>query len=133
MSGFIAAADVAHPAGDREREHLDGAASVQVVANGAEEPLRQFLRAVHGDLLRAMRQRRIGEAGHQRVAIGDVDVAVQAFEDLHATLLVPMHWGTFELNREPFSEPPDRLMAEALRHGLEEHVAPLSPGQTIRW
>ena len=58
---------------------------------------------------------------------------VQAFEDLAATLLVPMHWGTFELNREPFREPPDRLMAEALRHGLEERVAPLSPGQTIRW
>ena len=58
---------------------------------------------------------------------------VQAFEDLRARLLVPMHWGTFELNREPFREPPDRLMAEALRHGLEEHVAQLSPGQTIRW
>ena len=59
--------------------------------------------------------------------------AVQAFEDLRAALLVPMHWGTFELNREPFREPPDRLMAEALRHGVEERVAPLSPGQTIRW
>jgi len=58
---------------------------------------------------------------------------VLAFEDLRATLLVPMHWGTFELNREPFREPPDRLMAEALRHGLEERVAPLSPGQSIRW
>ena len=41
--------------------------------------------------------------------------------------------GTFELNREPFHEPPDRLMAEALRQGLEEHVAQLSPGPTIRW
>jgi len=59
--------------------------------------------------------------------------AVQAFEDLQGRLLVPMHWGTFELNREPFREPPDRLMAEALRHGLEERVAPLSPGQSIRW
>ena len=58
---------------------------------------------------------------------------VQAFEDLNARMLVPMHWGTFELNREPFREPPDRLMAEALRHGLEEHVAQLSPGQTIHW
>jgi N-acyl-phosphatidylethanolamine-hydrolysing phospholipase D len=59
--------------------------------------------------------------------------AVWAFEDLRGRMLVPMHWGTFELNREPFAEPPDRLMAEALRRGLEEHVAPLSPGQTIRW
>jgi N-acyl-phosphatidylethanolamine-hydrolysing phospholipase D len=59
--------------------------------------------------------------------------AVQAFEDLRARLLVPMHWGTFELNREPFEEPPRRLVAEALRRGLEERVATLSPGQTIRW
>ena len=59
--------------------------------------------------------------------------AVQAFQDLGARLLVPMHWGTFELNREPYGEPPDRLLREAQRHGLEEHVAVLSPGQTIRW
>jgi RND superfamily putative drug exporter len=59
--------------------------------------------------------------------------SVRAFEDLHGRLLVPMHRGTFELNREPSRESPDRLMAEALRQGLEEHVAPLSPGQTIRW
>jgi N-acyl-phosphatidylethanolamine-hydrolysing phospholipase D len=59
--------------------------------------------------------------------------AVQAFQDLEARLLVPMHWGTFELNREPFGVPPDRLLRAAQRHGLEEHVAVLSPGQTIRW
>jgi N-acyl-phosphatidylethanolamine-hydrolysing phospholipase D len=59
--------------------------------------------------------------------------AVHAFEDLHADLLVPMHWGTFDLNREPFREPPDRLLKEALRRGLEEHVAVLSPGQEIGW
>ena len=44
-----------------------------------------------------------------------------------------MHWGTFALNREPFHEPPDRLLKEALRRGLEEHVAILSPGQEIGW
>jgi N-acyl-phosphatidylethanolamine-hydrolysing phospholipase D len=59
--------------------------------------------------------------------------SVQAFEDLGARLLVPMHWGTFETNHEPFREPPDRLMREALRRGIEEHVAILSPGQTIHW
>lgn len=59
--------------------------------------------------------------------------AVRAFQDLGARLLVPMHWGTFELNREPYGEPPARLLREAYRHGLEEHVAVLSPGQTIRW
>jgi len=59
--------------------------------------------------------------------------AVQAFEDLGASLLVPMHWGTFDLNREPFREPPDRLLKEARRRGLEERVALLSPGQEIGW
>jgi N-acyl-phosphatidylethanolamine-hydrolysing phospholipase D len=59
--------------------------------------------------------------------------AVQLFEDLHARLLVPMHWGTFKLNREPFREPPDRLLKEALRRGDEEQVALLSPGETIAW
>ena len=59
--------------------------------------------------------------------------AVQAFEDLRASILVPMHWGTFDLNREPFHEPPDRLLKEALRRGIEERVALLSPGQEIGW
>jgi N-acyl-phosphatidylethanolamine-hydrolysing phospholipase D len=59
--------------------------------------------------------------------------AVQLFEDLRGRLMVPMHWGTFELNREPFPEPPERLMREAIRRGLEEQVAVLSPGQTIPW
>ncbi len=59
--------------------------------------------------------------------------AVQLFEDLDARRLVPMHWGTFELNREPFREPPDRLRKEARRRGVEDEIAVLSPGQTIDW
>ncbi len=59
--------------------------------------------------------------------------AVQVFEDVRARLMVPMHYGTFDLNREPFREPPDRLLHEALRRGLEERIAILSPGQTIHW
>ncbi len=59
--------------------------------------------------------------------------AVQLFEDVRGRLLVPMHWGTFALNREPFHEPPARLLHEALRRGLEERVAPLVPGETIPW
>jgi N-acyl-phosphatidylethanolamine-hydrolysing phospholipase D len=59
--------------------------------------------------------------------------AVRVFEELGARLMVPMHWGTFELNREPFNEPPDRLFAEAVRRGVEDRVAPLSPGETIAW
>jgi N-acyl-phosphatidylethanolamine-hydrolysing phospholipase D len=59
--------------------------------------------------------------------------AVQLFEDVRGRLMIPMHWGTFDLNREPFREPPQRLQREALRLGLEEHIAILSPGQSIHW
>jgi N-acyl-phosphatidylethanolamine-hydrolysing phospholipase D len=59
--------------------------------------------------------------------------AVRLFEDVKGRLMVPMHWGTFEMNREPFKEPPERLEREAVRRGLEGHVALLSPGQTIHW
>ena len=58
---------------------------------------------------------------------------MQLFEDVRGRLLVPMHWGTFALNREPFREPPERLLAEALRRGLEERIALLSQGQSIHW
>jgi hypothetical protein len=44
-----------------------------------------------------------------------------------------MHWATFAMNREPFREPPERLLREALNRGIEEQVAILSPGQTIPW
>ena len=59
--------------------------------------------------------------------------AVEVFEDVRGRRLVPMHWGTFAMNREPFREPPDRLLAEARRRGIEEQVAVLRPGQTIPW
>ena len=59
--------------------------------------------------------------------------AVQLFEDVKGRRLVPMHWGTFELNREPFQEPPQRLEREALRRGIEGQIDLLSPGQTIHW
>ena len=59
--------------------------------------------------------------------------AIQLYEDVRGRLLVPMHWGTFELNREPFLEPPHRLLREAQLRGLEEQIAILSPGQTISW
>jgi len=59
--------------------------------------------------------------------------ALQLFDDLRGKVLVPMHWGTFAMNREPFREPPTRLLAEALKRGEEEHVAILSQGQSIGW
>jgi N-acyl-phosphatidylethanolamine-hydrolysing phospholipase D len=59
--------------------------------------------------------------------------ALRLFEDVGGRLLVPIHFGTFDMNREPFAEPPARLMRAALAEGLEEHVALLSPGQSLHW
>jgi N-acyl-phosphatidylethanolamine-hydrolysing phospholipase D len=59
--------------------------------------------------------------------------AVRLFEDLRARLLAPMHWGTFDMNREPYAEPPRRLFAAALARGLEERIVLLAPGESIRW
>jgi N-acyl-phosphatidylethanolamine-hydrolysing phospholipase D len=58
---------------------------------------------------------------------------LRLFEDVRGRLLVPMHWGTFALNLEPFREPPERLLAEAARRGLASHVAVLRQGQSIHW
>jgi N-acyl-phosphatidylethanolamine-hydrolysing phospholipase D len=59
--------------------------------------------------------------------------ALQLFEEQRARLLVPIHFGTFDLNREPFAEPPSRLLKAAVARGLEEHVAILSAGESIHW
>jgi L-ascorbate metabolism protein UlaG (beta-lactamase superfamily) len=59
--------------------------------------------------------------------------AVQLFDDVRGQLLVPMHWGTFDMNSEPFAEPPERLLREARRRGRAAHVKVLTPGQTLHW
>lgn len=59
--------------------------------------------------------------------------AVQLFEEVGGRLMVPMHWGTFDMNREPLDEPPARMLKEALKRGVEERIAILNPGQTIGW
>jgi N-acyl-phosphatidylethanolamine-hydrolysing phospholipase D len=59
--------------------------------------------------------------------------ALQAFQDVKGKLLVPMHWGTFDMNTEPFAEPPDRLLREARRRGLEAEMKILAPGETLHW
>ena len=59
--------------------------------------------------------------------------AVRLFDEVGGRMMVPMHWGTFDMNREPLDEPPARALAEARRRGLNNHVTILSPGQTIAW
>jgi L-ascorbate metabolism protein UlaG (beta-lactamase superfamily) len=57
--------------------------------------------------------------------------AVQAFVELRAKTLVPMHYGTFRLGFEPMHEPPVRLLACARAHGIEDKVVVMTEGQPV--
>jgi L-ascorbate metabolism protein UlaG (beta-lactamase superfamily) len=56
--------------------------------------------------------------------------ALQAFLDLRAATMVPMHFGTFRLSAEPIEEPLPRLLAAARKAGVEDCMCPLAEGQT---
>lgn len=56
--------------------------------------------------------------------------ALQAFVDLNAAAMVPMHYNTFRLGREPMDEPLPRLLQAAARAGIEDQVHPLAEGET---
>ncbi len=56
--------------------------------------------------------------------------AVQAFLDLGARWMVPMHYGTFRLSYEPVDEPVERLKADAKRRGIEKKICVLEEGVT---
>ena len=57
--------------------------------------------------------------------------ALRAFVEIGAETMVPMHFGTFRLGREPMEEPPVRLMVEARRLGVAERVRVLTEGETL--
>lgn len=57
--------------------------------------------------------------------------ALRAFRDLGADVMVPMHFGTFRLGREPMEEPPVRLMVEAQRMGVADRVRVLTEGERL--
>jgi L-ascorbate metabolism protein UlaG (beta-lactamase superfamily) len=56
--------------------------------------------------------------------------AVQAFLDLGARWMVPMHYGTFRLSYEPVDEPLQRLKLDAKRRGIEKKICVLEEGVT---
>jgi L-ascorbate metabolism protein UlaG (beta-lactamase superfamily) len=57
--------------------------------------------------------------------------AVKAFTELGAKTLVPMHYGTFRLGFEPLHEPPERLLACARAHGIEDKVLVMTEGRPV--
>jgi L-ascorbate metabolism protein UlaG (beta-lactamase superfamily) len=57
--------------------------------------------------------------------------AVRAFVELGAEQMVPMHYGTFRLGREPMDEPLQRLNAEAARLGINGKLKVLEEGETL--
>jgi L-ascorbate metabolism protein UlaG (beta-lactamase superfamily) len=57
--------------------------------------------------------------------------AVQAFLELGAKTLVPMHYGSFRLGYEPLDEPPARLLASASARGIDDKVLVLTEGTPV--
>src|SRR6266550_2860888 len=58
--------------------------------------------------------------------------AVRAFVELGADQMVPMHYGTFRLGREPMDEPLKRLEAEAARLRIKNQIKVLEEGETMQ-
>jgi L-ascorbate metabolism protein UlaG (beta-lactamase superfamily) len=56
--------------------------------------------------------------------------ALQGFVDLKADVMIPMHYGTFRLGREPMDEPLPRLLRAAGVAGVSGQVAPLAEGES---
>ncbi|SNT27533.1 L-ascorbate metabolism protein UlaG, beta-lactamase superfamily [Granulicella rosea] len=57
--------------------------------------------------------------------------ALQGFVDLGAETMIPMHYGTFKLGKEPMDEPLQRLLADAQFRGLEDRVRVVAEGETL--
>ncbi len=57
--------------------------------------------------------------------------ALQIFEDVGAETMIPMHYNTFRLGREPMTEPLPRLLAAAQAAGLRDRVHPLAEGESL--
>jgi N-acyl-phosphatidylethanolamine-hydrolysing phospholipase D len=60
--------------------------------------------------------------------------ALQASRELRSARFIGIHWGTFELAREAYDEPPRRIAAEVARLELDPRSIWLpKPGATVGW
>jgi L-ascorbate metabolism protein UlaG (beta-lactamase superfamily) len=59
--------------------------------------------------------------------------ALQGFVDLGAGTMIPMHYNTFRLGREPMDEPLPRLLTDAARRGISARICPLGEGESWTW
>ncbi len=57
--------------------------------------------------------------------------AVRGFVESGAAWMIPMHFGTFRLGREPMEEPVQRLQAEVARLGITRKIRVLGEGETM--
>lgn len=57
--------------------------------------------------------------------------AVQAFKDLKAKEMIPMHYGTFDLSDEPLSDPIKTLQRLEVDQHVEGQVDNLNPGEML--
>lgn len=67
-----------------------------------------------------------------RVVHTSPEEALRGFIEMGAERMVPMHYGTFQLGREPMDEPVQRLLAEAERLGVRQRIKVLAEGETMR-
>lgn len=56
--------------------------------------------------------------------------ALRAFLDLQADVMIPMHYGTFRLGREPMDEPLPRLLQASARAGVSDRIEALAEGES---
>ena len=56
--------------------------------------------------------------------------ALRAFGDLKADLMIPMHYNSFRLGREPMDEPLTRLLNAARHDGVEQQIVALREGMS---
>lgn len=56
--------------------------------------------------------------------------ALRGFLEVKAETMIPMHYGTFRLGREPMDEPLPRLLRAAAKAGVSERVVALGEGDS---